>query len=584
VGAVGGPLRALGLLGAILALVVVVRLAAVLPAVPNRHALTYDAARRAMVDMDAADALRRFDLARLAWDVAGPEQWPTLRLLVAAPVHALAGPSRALQVELGVSVALVGLLVLALALSAVLLSSTTGEAIALFTVSAALLVGNRDLLEHAANGMLEVPEAVCTLGATVAWVRARERGEGRPWSVALLGNALFHAKFQQGLFFAAAVLGTELLGRGWRERCLPVLRALGRGLRTPWVLAVLVLGLGITLLSAALVHSGGGHALLLGQAVSLARPRVVRWCATLTVVATVVLSLASDRARLRLALPPRVRFAWTWLLCPMLVWLLLPFTWRLETLVASATFDAGVGALEPADRWLFYLRAAWHGWFHGGGRWIALALLGCTVLGALRSARMRAQLVPIAAVLVLELAVLTALGGRNLQPRFAVNLAPLVAVGLALWTTAVPGARWHVLTAVVSVALLACGLPLWREAPLEAALGRGFESRENGDACREVARALPLQSGELVNETHPSRLQTCSFWVKALARERGASVRVREPWLGPEPHTVLLLTDGTQPAGARDGWSALGTPARHGAVVGALFLVDRGGNASRAHP
>ena len=62
------------------ALGAVVRLASVLPEVPNRHALTYDAARRAMVSMDAADAIRRVDVARLAWDVAGPEQWPTFRL------------------------------------------------------------------------------------------------------------------------------------------------------------------------------------------------------------------------------------------------------------------------------------------------------------------------------------------------------------------------------------------------------------------------------------------------------------------------------------------------------------------------
>ena len=88
------------LLGLVAALLVTLRLAAALPEVPNRHAFTYDASRRAMVDVDAADALRRGDLGRVLWDVAGPEQWPTLRLLVAAPAHVLAGPARALEVEL----------------------------------------------------------------------------------------------------------------------------------------------------------------------------------------------------------------------------------------------------------------------------------------------------------------------------------------------------------------------------------------------------------------------------------------------------------------------------------------------------
>src|SRR5262249_36997452 len=88
--------------GALTAIVVCLKLAAALPDVENRHALTYDASRRALVDVDAADALWRVDLGRLLWDVAGPEQWPTLRLLVAAPAHVIAGPARALEVELGV--------------------------------------------------------------------------------------------------------------------------------------------------------------------------------------------------------------------------------------------------------------------------------------------------------------------------------------------------------------------------------------------------------------------------------------------------------------------------------------------------
>jgi hypothetical protein len=564
----------LAVLGAVVALGAVVRLAAVLPAVPNRHALTYDAARRAMVNMDAADALRRVDIARLAWDVAGPEQWPTARLLLAAPAHALAGPGRALQVELGVSVALVGLLVLALALSSAVLASTSEAAVAVFALSSALLLGNRDLLEHAANGMLEVPEAVFTLGATVAWIHARERGASRPWSLAVLGNALFHAKFQQGLFFAGTVLAVEILGPGGTHRLRAVAAALGRGLRKPWVLGCLLLGMMSIGASLALVRSGGTHGVLLGHVMSLGRPRVAHWCAAVTLVGPVLLALASERASLRAVLPPRLRFAWAWLLCPMLLWLLVPFTWRVETLLASATFDAGVGALGPLDRLLFYPRAAWRGWFPSIEGWIALGLLACTGVLALRSPRLRTQLLPLAAVVGVELSVLTALGGQNLQPRFSVNLAPLVALAAALWIPAAPPAWARVTAATVTAALLVLGLPVWRDVMLAPVLSRGFESRENGDACREVARALPLDRGELVNETHPSRLQVCNFWVKALARERGAQVQVREPWIGPEPHTVLLLTDGTQPAGPRAGWTALGPRTRHGLVDGALYRVE----------
>ena len=141
-------------LGALAAVLVCLVIAAALPEVENRHALTYDASRRAMIDVDAADALRELDLGRLLWDVAGPEQWPTLRLLVAAPVHALVGPARALEVELAVSIAFVGLLVFALGLSTTVLASGRGEALALFAISCPLLLGNRDLLEHAALAFL----------------------------------------------------------------------------------------------------------------------------------------------------------------------------------------------------------------------------------------------------------------------------------------------------------------------------------------------------------------------------------------------------------------------------------------------
>lgn len=570
-----GRARALWLVGTATALLVAWRLAAALPEVPNRHALTYDAARRALLDVDAADALTRLDPARVLWDVAGPEQWPTLRLLVAAPAHALAGPARALGVELGVSVAFVALLVLGLALSATVLASGRGEALALFAISCPLLLGNRDLLEHAADGMLEVPAAVFTLGATVAWIHAREVGSARPWSLALLGNALFHVKFQYGLFLAAAVLLTETLGPGGLRRLAGIAGSLLGALRRPWGLGVLVLGLGTTLLAAWLVHTGGVQTVVLDQAVSLGRPRVVRWLAAVSLFAFVSLAFFVDRSWLAALLPRRLRFAWGWLLTPMVLWLLVPFTWRLETLVASTTFDAGTGPLGLVPRLLFYPRAAWAGWFPPDAAWIALALLGLTLATSLWSPWLRTRLAPIAAVVGVELAALSFLAGRNFQPRLSVNLAPLVALVAALWAPEIrrPWLRTVLAAAAASVLLVAV-LPGWRRAPLVAVMGRGFESRENGDACREVARALPLSSGELVNETHASRLQLCNLWVKLLARERGDRVLVRERWTAPGSHTVLLLTDGTQAAGPRTGWTPLGPEATYGVVHGALYRVD----------
>jgi hypothetical protein len=566
----------LAAVGALTAAAVVFQLAAALPGVANRHALTYDAARRAMVDVDAADALRRGDWGQLLWDVAGPEQWPTLRLLVAAPAHALSGPARALGVELGVSIAGVGLLVLALSLSAAALAARPFDALGMFAVSCPLLLGNSDLLLHAANGMLEVPQAVFTLGATVAWTRARETGAERPWLLAVLGNALFHLKFQHGLFFSLAVLATEALGPGWRDRLRCVGTALARAARRPWGIVVLALGLGATVLSVGLVQGGGIHWSLLGHPVSLGRPRVVRWAAAASAFGFVSLAFAAERARLRATLPARLRFAWAWLLTPMAVWLLVPFTWRLETLVTSTTFDAGVGSLGFVDRLLFYPRADWAGWFPGPTAWVALALLAGTAAVAATHPGLRARLVPLGAVAGIELAALTLLAGQNLQPRFSVNLAPLVALAAALW---IPEVRRPVPRAALAVAaaatVLAGVLPAWTRPSLAGVMARGFETQENGDACREVARALPFARGELVNETHSSRLQLCNLWVKFLARERGDEVLVREHWTAAGPHTVLLLTDGTSPPGPREGWTTLGPEARVGAVEGRLFRVDR---------
>ena len=495
-----------GLLGLAAGVLVTLRLAAVLPEVPNRHAFTYDSSRRALVDVDAADALRRQDLGRLLWDVAGPEQWPTLRLLVAAPAHALAGPARALGVELGVSVAFVGLLVLALALSATALAGGPGEALALFAISCPLLLGNRDLLEHAANGMLEVPEAVFTLGATVASIHAREVGSARPWGLALLGNALFHVKFQYGLFLTAAVLLTETLGPGGLRRLGAIARSLAGAARRPWGLAVLALGLGTTLLGAWLVHTGGvqnchprpGGAPRTAPGRPLVRrgdPLRVR-LARVPCGPGLARSPAPPAAALRLGLAAHPDGA------------LAPRALQL------AARDAGDehhlrrrdGRPRPRAPVVVLSRAAWMGWFPPEIAWVAIALLGMTLLAALPlHPGCAPSCVPIGAVVTVELAALAFLSGRNFQPRLSVNLAPLVALVAALWAPEIrrPWLR-AVLAGATSTVLLVAVLPGWRRAPLASVVGRGFEAGRTATPAGRLARALPLSSGELVNETHPT--------------------------------------------------------------------------------
>ena len=565
-----------GLVGLAAGALVTLRLAAVLPEVPNRHAFTYDASRRAMVNVDAADALRRGDLGRALWDVAGPEQWPTLRLLVAAPAHVFAGPARALEVELGVSVASVGLLVLCLVLSAGFLAPRPADALAMAAVACPLLLGNRDLLEHGANAMLEMLEAVFTLAATVAWIRAREKARERPWALALLGNCLFQVKFQHGLFFATAVLALEASGPGWRTRLQALARALGRAARRPWGIAVLALGLGATVLALGIVSSGGAQWTVLGHPVSLGRPRVVRWAAAAAAFGFVSLAFASDRGRLQAALPARVRFAWAWLLTPMALWLLMPFTWRLETLVASTTYDAGLRQLGLLERLGYYARAAWTGWFPPGARWMALALLGGTAVAARISPRLRRQLVPLGAVVGLELVLLTFLAGRNFQPRFSVNLAPLVALAATLWIPVVSPAgapdgprrgRRH------GPGRCSCS-PAGARRRWPPRWPRLREPRQGGRLPRHRpgSAALPGRAGERdAPQLAPA--------VQPLGEAPRPGTRRPRCWSasdgpGPEQHPVLLLVDGTQPRGDRTGWRPLGAEVQMGTVRGQLFEVE----------
>ena len=113
-----GGWRAAWIAGLILAALVTRSLWAALPRVQNRGAFGWDSARRALLDLDAADALRQLDPLSFLWLLVGPETWPTLRLAIAAPLHAAFGPDRAFAVEHGLSIACYAAVVVGVALLA----------------------------------------------------------------------------------------------------------------------------------------------------------------------------------------------------------------------------------------------------------------------------------------------------------------------------------------------------------------------------------------------------------------------------------------------------------------------------------
>ena len=69
----------MGAVGWLLAGAVALRLATVLPDVPNRHALPDDAAHRAIDNLEAAEALGRGQLGSYALRLVGRQTWPTRR-------------------------------------------------------------------------------------------------------------------------------------------------------------------------------------------------------------------------------------------------------------------------------------------------------------------------------------------------------------------------------------------------------------------------------------------------------------------------------------------------------------------------
>jgi len=562
-----------GIVGLGVATAVALRLVAVLPEVPNRHALAKDAARQAMLEVEAADALLGGDVLEVPGLVAGPETGSTLRLLVAAPAHALAGEAHALGVELGISVAFTALLFLVLGVAARCVAPAVGEAMVVLAVSTPILMGNRDLFAHAVSATAEVPSAVFTLAMAAAWLASRASGTFRPWAVALLGNALFHVKFEHGLMLGLAVLMVEAGDAGVVRPPRAVLSALFRGARTPVGLALLALALTVLLGGWWLVSTGGLSATVFGQEVSLHGARGPIAFGALLLFLFVELAFWQERVWLAAEVPRRARFLWNWLLTPMIAWLLVPFTWRLQTL-GEVFGSAGVGPGPLGERLLYFPRAAWDGWLPSDARWVLLALLCGSILAAWRSVATRRVLFPLGALVLFQVTCLTVFDHRNLQPRLIVNLAPLVALAAAAWVPAAPRVPRVLLGAGAAVLLLWAVLPFWRGPELVATLSRGFESTANGDACREVARALPISRGVLVNETGPERLQTCALWVKLFARERGGQVLIGEPWIRPGRHEVLVLEDGTVPAGRRTGLVPLGVELRSGPVRAQRYRAD----------
>lgn len=560
------------LAGAVLALAAWHCLSSALPSVPNRHAFNWDSARRAMLNVGAADALRAHDFGRFLVAVGGPETWPTLRLTLAAPLHALAGPARALGVEHSLSLAFTAALFLFLGLAARQLAPAPTTALLILAVSAAALLGARALYVHAANGMLEVPSALLTLAAVTAWLASREGSDERPWSVALLGNLLFHVRWQHGLLFAASVLLTEVGLRGGAACARSVVAALVRGAKTGLGMALLVTFSLQAAVCCWVWATSGGEVALFGLAVSVRSVDGPLAFAALALFGFVEFALFHDRRRLAAHVTARVRFLWAWLLTPMAVWLLMPFTWRLRTLARISAYDMAPPPEGLLGRLWFYPEAAWDTWSPSGVRWLLAALLLGTLFACWRSPARRRQLLPLFVFCALEFTALELLSRRNYQSRFLLNLVPLVAVGAAGWIPSIPRALPRTVLALAAASVLAVlAAPAWREQPLAATLSEGFADTETGDACRAVAEALPVSEAVLLNQTSLTHRQACTMWVTFLARERGAHVTVPGVLPRGQWREALVLAEGCAALAPPEGLVAEGSAVQAGPLCGQRY-------------
>ncbi len=562
-------------LGAVAAILVGVRLASAYGAVPNRFSFGWDAARRAMLNLEAATALRRGALMDLFWHLAGPETWPTLRMVFAAPLLALTGPS--LAAESGLSIGFYALLFPALALAVHQLSPSRWSAALIFAVAALALATHHGLLAYSTTGMIEPLAALTTLMATTVWMVQRCSPRARVWPLALAGNLVFHTKWQYGLILAAATLLSEAgaLSRDERRRALAGLAEVAGASRrhaTTWVALALVAATGLS--GFAIGRSGGLEFTVAGLRVTARSPDgPIFWCAFFAFYGA-LLELWRGRTVLTEAVPRRLRSLFAWLVVPMGAWILVPFTWRLRTLLFTATsYDSHVTvAPGPFTGIAFYFHSFWeesYGPFGRAGLATGLAIL---LLFALRDAGVRRRLVPIFAISILELLVLGVASHKNLQSRFLLNLAPLLAMMVAAGLCALP--RWPRLAA----ALLLLGLfgveafQVWRGPELVPLLSRGFSSPDVPEACLPLARALPFEGGDFMNATGDGWRQDCSlaFLMEAVRRRVNIDVYAAAP--APNSSEVIYLSEGCGTADpALASWSQSGREVRSGPLCARLY-------------
>ena len=544
-----------------LAVAAVLRLLAVLPDVANRYAFGWDSARRAVLNARAGDALRRGHLLDFLWYVGGPETWPTLRLVPASIVHAIAGPSSTFGVEHGLSIVTVGGIAIAVAYAARALAVNAAGATVVTLLAVALLAANGALLVHAANGMLEPLSAALTTAAVAAWIAARVRGTARPWALAVFANLVFHTKWQHGLLVALAVLCLEWIDPGESPRDGPARDAPGKPPRRSGAIAgtldVLVQGartrLGAVLiiatallfaLAVAIAVTGGGTISLAGVPIGLRTVHGPIAYGALTAFLFVEGAFWRARVSLRDVLPDRLRFAWAWVATPMAAWLLVPATWRLRTiLVTSGTYDSGeVPSGEWARIW-FYPEAAWHGWTVPSVHPVIVALIAATAVAAWRSPFLRRRLVPILVLVALEWTVLTFGTRHNFQARFFLNLAPIVAVALCAWAAALP-ARWAV--AAGAAALIGIAMPAsatWSRERLVTTVSEGFDPADHARACRDLMERLPVERLKLIDRAPLSHRQGCALWATVIARQRGEHH---------DPNGMILVTGVNDVNGGND--------------------------------
>ncbi|MFL5272059.1 MAG: hypothetical protein ACJ79E_08345, partial [Anaeromyxobacteraceae bacterium] len=235
-------------------------------------------------------------------------------------------------------------------------------------------------------------------------------------------------------------------------------------------------------------------------------------------------------------------------------------------------YRSGEAPRTLAGRLLFYPRAAWESWTAPGVAGLTALLLTASAVAAWRSPELRRRLAPVAALVAVELVALVIGSRRNFQARFALDLAPVLAVAAAAWLTPhawAPRLRAPA-AAVALTALVLAAWPRWQPDALAGAMARGFDPAAYGEACRQAALALTGKPGALVNRAPPSHVQGCALWAVAVARERGAPLALE---LAPPraAGAAVVLFDCARPAVPPAGFSADGDPFRNAPLCGQRY-------------